>query len=1051
MSERPGIADLDPGAPEPASVAPQGGGTGLPGLSVRRPWLAVVMNLLIVVAGIAGILGAEIRELPNIDRPVVTVRAEHPGASPTTIDAEVTRIVEGAVARVTGAIAVRSSSEEGNFRMRIEFRPDIELIDAANDVREAVSRVTRELPDGVENLFVVKSDADADPVIQIALSTTRYAVDQLTRIAEDDLIPELTSIAGVADVTLFGDRERVVRVDVLPERLAAYELSIGEVAEVLRDAQFDVPVGSFSGGAVEILVRADATVTDPVEIERLLVREEVRLGDVASIYFAPAEPESIVRYDGRQVVSLNVVRQAQANTVAISNGVEQALSGLERRFPGIAFDVVTDDAIFIRGAIQEVLTSLALALGVVVLVIWVFLGRLGATLVPLVAIPVALIGAVAGIWLLGFSINLITLLALVLATGLVVDDAIVVLENIQRKRAQGLGPKAAAVIGTREVFFAVLATTVTLIAVFVPISFLPSEAGRLFREFGFVLALTVGLSSFVALTLAPMIAANLTHLGGRGIVLAEAVGGLAARAYGAVLRPILAVPLIALTVAGLIAAAAIPVYEELGVELVPPEDRGRVTVSLQGPDGVGLDATDRPVERVERMFEPWRERGIVTGIYSITGRWDLNRGWIEAPLAPWESREVPQSEVEADIAAQLGGLAEAQARIRRANSLGLRGGGGGLEIAITGPDYAGIAEAADDFAQAMGQIDGLDGIRVQYQATQPQLSISIDRKAAADLDVPVATLSSTLRALVDEDEVAELTIADTAAPIMLRSAAGAIRDPSDLMNLYVRAESGRLVALSQLVTLSETGVAAELDRHAQRRAIEIDAGLTPGLPLAGAVAEVEALAQDILPDGYGLLLLGEAATLDETSNAVAITYVIALFVVFLVLVAQFEGLTSAVVVMVTVPFGVAAAVFALWMTGTTVNIYSQIGVLMLIGIMAKNGILVVEVADQWRDRGLTAAEAAWKAATQRLRPIAMTLASTVLAGLPLVLGDGAGAEARAAIGWVIVGGLGLAAAFTLLLTPAAYALLAPLSRPRARAGERLEAELREAERLPAGE
>ena len=1021
-------------------------GTGLPGLSVRRPWLAVVMNLMIVIAGIAGLLGAEVRELPNIDRPVVSVRANYPGASPTTVDAEVTRIVEGAVARVNGVVSVRSSSEENNFRMRIEFRPDIDLIDAANDVREAVARVTRELPDGVENLVVVKSDADAEPVLRLALSSAAHPVDRLTRIAEDDIIPELTSIEGVADVTIYGERERVVRVDVSPERLAAYGLSIGEVAEVLRDAQFDVPVGSFSAGAVEILVRADATVTEPVAIEQLMLRDPVRLGDIASVYFAPAEASSVVRLDGRQVLSLGIVRQARANTVAISEGVARAVARLESRFPGIRLATVTDDAVFIRGAIAEVLTSLALALVIVSGVIWLFLGRLGATLVPIVAIPVALVGAVAGIWALGFSVNLITLLALVLATGIVVDDAIVVLENIQRKRAEGLGPRAAAVIGTREVIFAVLATTVTLIAVFLPISLLPSEAGRIFREFGVVLAITVGLSSFVALTLAPMISARLSDLGGQGLALTDGAGWLLGRAYALLLRPLVALPLVTLTAAGLVAGLAAVAYEDLGSELVPREDRGRVIVWLQGPDGIGLDATDRPVEAVEEMFVPWIERGTVTALYSITGRWDLNRGWIEARLLPWEQREVTQQEIEADIADQLDDLPGARARLARGNSLGLRGGGGGgLDIAITGPDYPGIAAVADDFAVAMEEIEGLDGIRVQYQATQPQLSIGIDRQAAADLDVPVSTLSATLRALVDEDEVAELTIADSASPIMLRSAGGAVRDPADLMNLYVRAESGRLVALSQLVTLSETGVAAELDRHAQRRAIEIDAGLTPDLPLAEAVAEVRALAAARLPDGYGLLLLGEAATLDETTNAVAITYVIALLVVFLVLVANFESVTSALVVLATVPFGIAAAVLALWLTGTTVNIYSQIGVLMLIGIMAKNGILLVEVADQWRDRGIAPAAAALRAASQRLRPIAMTLASTILAGLPLILSSGAGAESRAAIGWVILGGLGLAAAFTLLLTPAAYALIAPLAKPRAHAAAALEAELAAAE------
>lgn len=1032
-------------------MSTQGGG-GLPGLSVRRPWLAVVLNLLLVIAGIGALFGIEIRELPDIDRPVVSVRANYPGASPTTVDAEATSIVEGAVARVEGVTAVRSSSEEGNFRMRAEFSPSRDLNEAANDVREAVSRVTRRLPDGVQDLFVVKAEQDARPVIQIAVSSAVDPIDRLTRRIEDEVVPELTAVDGVAQVVLFGERERVVRVAVSPESLAAYGLSVAEVADALRAAQFDVPVGSFEAGELEVLVRADATVTEPGRIEQLMLRDEVRLGDVADVYFGLATPESFARLDGRLVVSLGIVRQSASNTVAISRAVERALAGLEERFPNLDFTVTSDDAVFVEGAIVEVLKSLALAVLIVVAVIWLFLGRAGATLVPAVAIPVALTGTLAGIYLLGFSINLITLLALVLATGLVVDDAIVVTENIQRRRAEGTGRRAAAVIGTRQVFFAVVATTATLVAVFLPISFLPSEAGRLFREFGFALAATVVISSFVALSLCPTIASLLPSLGdGRGPL--AAVGGRIGALYGRLLRPLLAAPLVALTGFGLLAGASLLVHGAVGQELVPPEDRGGVAVRLQGPDGTGLDYTDRQVAAVEEMLAPWVERGVATGLYSITGRYDLNRGEIGAPLVPWSERAVSQAEIEAEIRPQLADLPGARARVVSSNSLNLRGGSdGGISLALTGPSYPAIAEAADAFAAELARIEGLSGLRVQYQATQPQLSIRIDRARAADLGVSMDALSATLRALVDEEEVAALTIDDQAVPILLQSASGAVRDPSDLLNLSVRAETGALVPLLQLVTFREEGVAAELDRHGQRRAIEIDGALDPSLTLAEAVAEIRARAQATLPEGIGVLFLGEAASLEETSSELAITFLIALVVVFLVLVAQFESLTSATVVMVTVPFGVSAAILALWLTGTTINIYSQIGVLVLVGIMAKNGILMVEFADQLRDRGQSVREAAETAARIRLRPIAMTLVSTVLAGLPLILSTGPGAEARAAIGWVIFGGLGLAAVFTLFLTPAVYALVAGLSPPRARAGAALDAELdRAAARAAAAE
>ncbi|NNE52993.1 MAG: efflux RND transporter permease subunit [Sulfitobacter sp.] len=1008
------------------------------------------MNLLIVIAGIGALWGIEVRELPNIDRPVVSVRANYPGASPTTVDAEVASIVEGAVARVAGVKSVRTSSEEGNFRQRVEFSPDRDLDTAANDVREAVSRIEPQLPAGVEDLFVVKSERDASPIMDIAIWSNERAIDELTRLVENDIVTEFTAVDGVAEVALFGNQERVLRVSVRPERLAALGLSIGEVAEVLEATQFDVPVGSFSSGELDVLVRADASVDDPSLIEDLMLRDNVRLGEVADVYFALASQESVARLDGRLVISLGIVRQAQSNTVQISSDVNAAISQLEKRFPDIGFQVTGDDAVFIEGAIAEVLKTLAFALVIVMAVIWLFFGSLSTTLIPAIAIPVSLMGSIAGIWLMGFSINLITLMALVLATGLVVDDAIVVTENIQRRRQEGMGRRAAAVVGSGQVFFAVVATTLTLIAVFIPISFLPSEAGRLFAEFGFVLAVTVSISSFAALTICPMLASiseRMDQSGGPFVSL----GPHLVRLYSAFLRPMIRAPLVTVVGAALLAGMAALVYDQLGEELVPDEDRGKVSVWLQGPDGTGLDYTDRQVVQVEKAMQPFVDSGAAEAIYSITGRYDLNRGAVSARLLPWDQRKVPQAELEAMIRDDLEAIPGARARIGGGNSLGLRGSSGGLSIALTGPSYPAIAEAADAFAIRLADVPGLTGIRVQYQATQPQLGVKVDRNRASDLGVPMSVLSTTLRALIDEDEIAELTIEDQAVPIILQSASGAVRDPVDLLNLNVRSDAGALVPLSQIVSFKEVGVAAELDRHAQRRAIEIDASVAPEVTLRDVIEEVRALSQAELPAGIGLIFLGEAASLDETSSALTATFVIALIVVFLVLLAQFESLTSALVVMLTVPFGICAAIFALFLTETTINIYSQIGVLMLIGVMAKNGILLVEFADQLRDQGRSAPDAAFEAAQVRLRPIMMTLICTVMSGLPLVLGLGPGAEARAAIGWVIVGGLGLAVLVTLFLTPAAYALISGLSRPRAQSAEALNAELDaigEAERSP---
>ncbi len=1024
----------------------------LPALSVRRPYLATVLNLLIIIAGIGAVFGIEIRELPDIDRPIVTVRANYPGGSPETIDAEITSVIEAAVARVTGVKAVRSSSEENNLRIRAEFNPSIDLVDAANDVREAVSRVERDLPEGVEDIFVIKADADARPIIRLSAWSDSLAIDELTAKIENEIVPELTSVDGVADVRLFGARKRVLRVVINPMKLAGYQLSVADVAAVLKSARYDVPAGSFKSGEQEVIVRANASVYNPEDIERLIIRDPVRIGDVASAFFGPADAESYVRLDGRTVVNMGIIRQAQSNTVAISQGVNRVVERLNARFKDITIKSTSDEATFIKGAIREVLISLSLAVIIVVAVIAVFIGQIRTALIPAVAIPVALTGTVAAIWLLGFSINLVTLLALVLAAGLVVDDAIVVLENVQRQRQNGVAPRAAAVLGTRQVFFAVVATTATLISVFLPISFLPSTAGRLFTEFGFVLAVAVTISSFVALTICPMLASRLpateTPEKPSAIGFLARAGGLLSALYTWILDRVLAAPLIVIGLCSIVAVGAAIVFQSLGEELVPEEDRGLIVIRLVGPDGTGLDYADRQVERVERILEPYVADGTVPNVFTITGRYDPNRGWIEAPLADWSKRQKSEGEIAAALKKPVNEIPGARARIVRGNSLGLRNADGGIKFALTGADYNKIAEATEAFVLAMErEIPELQNFRVEFRATQPQLSISIDRRRAADLGVSIQDLATTVQVLVDNDEVSELTIHDKVVPVILEATPGAVDDPSDLRNLFVRAANGKMVPLSQLVSFREYAVPAELDRHGQRRAIEVDAEPVAGFSLRDAVDRITKLADKELPNDIGLIFLNEAAALNETSHGVTITFLVALLVVFLVLVAQFESITSAAVVMMTVPFGICAAIFALALTGTTINIYSQIGVLMLIGIMAKNSILMVEFAGQLREQGRSVFDAAREASLVRVRPIVMTMVSTVLAGLPLILGSGPGAESRAAIGWVVFGGLGLAAVFTLFLTPALYLLVAGISKPRHAATDRLADELAAAEKL----
>ena len=1030
--------------------------TDLPLMAVKRPLLVIVLNLLIVIAGVAALLGTEVRELPNVDRPVVTVSATLPGAAPETMDAEVTSLLENAAARVNGVRNIRSSSEENNSRIRVEFNPGTDLDTAASDLREAVSRVTRDLPERTEQVQVVKADQDAESIMMLAVSSRRYDVAQLTRIVDNDIIPELLAAEGVASIEPFGARPIQLRVAIDPIRLARYRLTMSDVAAALEQAPFDTPAGSFRSDAQELLVRAEANAADPALIANVVVRDEVTIGDVAQAYFAPADATSYVRLDGEPVIGLGVIRQANSNTIAISDATRAAVQRIDARFDDIEVRVISDDAEFIRVSVREVMVTLVVTVLVVMGVIYLFFGHLKPTLIPSTAIPIALIGVIAGIWALGFSINLLTLLALVLATGLVVDDAIVVLENAQRlQKEQGLGRKAAAVLGTRQVYFAVIATTAVLISVFVPISFLPSETGRLFREFGFVLAIAVILSTFVAVSLVPALAAKI-DLAGDGADPNPRLQALATRftrRYDTLVAACVAHPwrVVGASVLALLGAGL--VYTQIDEELTPEEDRASFYVWARGPDGVGLAFMDREMDEIETVLAPLQESGEIQSTLAIVGRYDPNLVQVTATLADWEERTRSQSEIVGDLERPLEALPGSRASARGRSTLGGGGGQsqGNVQVALTGNDYEGIYRSARALADAIDSSAILSAPEISYQPTQPQLSIGIDRARAADLGVTLDDIALTLRAMVDGIEVVDLNVDDQAIPIFLTAQTVSITRPADLGNLYVRSRESGLVPLSSLTRFTEEGVAAELDRTEQRRAIEVQAVIAPGVPLADAIAEIERLSDEVLAEGIEPILQGEAQQLEETSRELLLTYAFAILIVFLVLVAQFESLASPFVILVSIPFALAAALFALFATGTSLNIYSQIGLVMLIGLMAKNGILMVEFADQRREEGADVPAAIRDAATLRLRPIAMTLISTVLGAVPLVIASGAGAEARQAIGWVIFGGLGIAAVFTLFLVPALYALIAPLAKPRSVDLARLERELRADEERAAPE
>ena len=1023
---------------------------GLPELGVRRPWLVLVLNLLIAICGIAALLAIEVRELPDVDRPVVSVNAFLPGASPETMDAEVTRLLEGAAARVSGVLNINSSSEENSTRIWIEFRPDIETDQAAADVREAISRIERDLPDALEQLSVFKADERAEEIIRVAVRSTLYAEEELNRVIEQDIVPRFISLPGVADAPMFGSRQRVLRVILDPLRLTSYGLTVADITAVLRAAPLDVPAGSFRAGDQQLLVRADAAVTKEEDIASLIIRDEIRIGQVAKVAFSPEDTTSFVRLNGERVVGISVVRQAGSNTIRIADGVREAVRDINERMEGIRLDIISDDSVFIRGSVREVVTTLLISILVVIGTIRLFTGSMRLTLVPAIAIPISLLGTLAASWVLGFSINILTLLALVLAAGLIVDDAIVVLESVQRQRAEGAGPSSAAVNGTRRVFFAVIATTAVLIAVFVPIAFLPGTAGRLFQEFGLVLAVAVAISSFVALSLVPAVMSRLAATPTRERRVGALGERLLAAHYHRSLCAVLNIPRRTALLSILVAGSAAGLYTLLDQELLPSEDRGKIYVFAKGPDGVGLNYTERQADRMENILMPLLDDREITDLFSVVGRWDPNNVFMVAKLADWNQRERSQQEIAADLKPLFSELPGVTTRVFSANSLNLRGASnGGLSVALLGTNYDELYDAARTYADEIrARLSSVSRPRIGYDPSQPQLSVEIDRERASDLDIPLEDIAQTLRVMVDGARIVDLNADDQTVPIILESGSDKIRDPNDLVNLYVRARSGALVPLSSIVRLDERGVAGQLDRREQRRAIEIDVEIQPGFAMQSAVDDLFELADEVLPDSVTLITRGEAAALAETNRETLITYGFALLIVFLVLVAQFEGVTSALVIMAIVPFGLAAAIAALFVTGTSLNIYSQVGLVMLIGLIAKNGILLVEFADQLRDQGYNVREAIEEAARIRLRPIVMTLISTILGALPLILAAGPGSEARSAVGWVVFGGMGLATVFTLYLTPVAYLGIARFSKARATAGQRLEEERAQSDPAP---
>jgi multidrug efflux pump len=1020
-------------------------------LAIRRPVLAAVASLLIIVFGIGVLTSIPVRELPDIDTAVVTVTTTYRGAAPEVIDTDLTEIIEGSVAGVAGVKTISSSSRRGRSRVVVEFEVGNDIDAAANDVRDAVSRVRADLPADADEPQVVKNDADSDPVMRLAVTSDRLSAAEITDYVDRYVIDRLATVPGVASIDTYGGRPKAVRVWLDRRAMAARNLTVVDIERALQRANLELPAGELESDARQLSVRLNSRLPTVDAFSNVVIERvggyPIRLRDIATVVAGVAQDDTIVRNNGKTAVGLAVIRQSQSNTLAISEAVREEIDALQPNLPAdMQIEVGSDDAIFVGASIREVVIALGVSLGLVVLVILLFLRSLRATLIPAITIPIALIGTFAAISALGFSVNVLTLLALLLAIGLVVDDAIVVLENIQRRIDLGESPLMASFLGTRQVTFAVLATSMTLIAVFVPLSFLQGQVGRLFVEFGFVMASAVVISTFVALTACPALASRILtrsktpQAGSNEGTPAET---LVLRWFRKVVTLAVRMPLVILALAGSIAALGFVVYEQLPRELTPSEDRGIVFVPLSAPQGSTVGFTDQASRQVEGIAEPLVASGDIETVFTYTGTWGRqNRAFVVLRLADWEDREKSHRDVVRAMIPSMGQITAARGFPITPAGLGLRGSRTPLRIVVSGPDFESVKVWAAQLLERGQENPNLRNLEMDYEENQPQLDISVDRERADDLGISVETIATTLQTLLASREVTTYLERGREYPVLVQAAADDRASPTDIEFIFLRADDGdTLVPLSALVSLDVNAAAAELRRYDRLPSITIEGSIAEGYSLGDAIEYMEGAAAEILPAEARISLAGQSQQFRETSSGAGFTFALALLIVFLVLAAQFESFVHPFVIMLTVPLGVAGAVFSLAAAGLSLNIYSQIGIILLVGLMAKNGILIVEFANQLRDEGKDVTQAVIDSTVLRLRPIVMTVVSTVLGAMPLVLASGAGAESRIAIGTVIVGGLLLSGILTLFLTPVLYSLLARFTEPRSAIERRLNTEL----------
>ena len=1023
-------------------------------ISVRRPVFAAVVAVLLCIAGFVGFFSLSVREYPDTDPPVVSVQTTYTGAAASVVETRITQILEDAIAGVQGIRTITSNSQDGRSDINIEFDPSRDIDSAANDVRDRVGSAVEDLPEEALAPEIRKVDADARPILFLAFSRPGWSSIQISDYIDRNVADRFSAIDGVARVFLGGEARPSTRIWLNAERLAAFSLTPADVEAALRAQNVELPAGRFESKDQNQTLRVERPFASPADFSQLVVGRgangyQVKLGDVARIEEGPENPYNSFRSNGGNAIGLGIVRQSGANTLDVANRAKALAEELRPSLPvGMNVAIGSDESLFISRAIDNVYDTLIEAAILVILVIFLFLGSVRATLVPAVTVPICLLATCAVMWLLGLSLNLLTLLAFVLAIGLVVDDAIVVLENVYHRVEQGEDPLVAAFLGTRQVGFAIISTTLVVCAVFVPVMFLAGQTGLLFRELAIAMIAAIAFSGFISLSLAPMLCSKLLKHSERGRLAAWVDDRFQKieTGYGRLLDRMLRRPLVPIIGVLVFLGVAGGLFMVIPNELAPAEDTGVIDGQISAPEGTGYDKMMAYMRKIEDDLRPLRDNGTLQNLVVRTPAGfgtsdDFNSGNIIAFLRPWEDRTITTAEVAATINRVIADQAGVRGNASPRSGLS-RGRGLPVNLVIAGATYEGLSAARDRIMAAAAANPGLINLDSDYKETKPQMRVEVNQQRAGDLGISVNAVSQALQTLLGSRRVTTYVDRGEEYRVLVQAGAEDRRVLADLERIQVRTAGGATVPLSAVVTVREVAGPRQLNRYNKLRAITLTAALAPGYSLGEALSFLETQASqapEVLAIGYR----GESQSLRETGGSIWIVFALTIVIVYLLLAAQFESFIHPGVIIVTVPLAVAGGVIGLALSAGSVNLYSQIGIVMLVGLAAKNGILIVEFANQLRDEGVELGAAIRQAATRRLRPILMTSIATAIGAVPLIIRGGAGAAARQSIGVVIVSGVSFATLITLFLIPIIYSRVAGRTLSPQTVGRRLDSALQE--------